>query len=88
MYALNVDNPFNRKGHQVLKVKQHLILVSTHKKSEDPGVKLQNYTVFVCMHYVLILLVMERVISSLRSKYKTTPNSVKKIEGLGAELQI
>ena len=50
------------KGSSVLKVKLHLILVSTRKNSEGPGVKLQNYTVFVCMPFILILLVMERVI--------------------------
>ena len=34
----------------------------TIKKLEGPGIKLQNYTVFLCMPHIFILLVMERVI--------------------------
>ena len=41
------------------------------KKIGGPGVKLQT----VCMPFILILIVMEMVISSLRSNYKTAPNS-------------
>ena len=68
MYALQIDAPCNAKGHQVLKVKLHLILVSTKENSEGPGVKLQNYTVFVCMPYILTLLVKEKVIRDQRPK--------------------
>ena len=56
------------KGSSVLKVKLHLILVSTRKNSEGPGVKLQNYTAFVCMPYILTLLVKEKVIRNQRPK--------------------
>ena len=68
MYALYIDTPGNGKGHQVIKVKLHLILVSTQKNSEGTGVKLQNYTVFVCMPYILTLLVKEKVIRNQRPK--------------------
>ena len=41
--------------------KLHLILAATFKKSGGPQVKLQNYTEFECMPYILKFLIGERV---------------------------
>ena len=73
MYALYIDALFQGKGD---KVKQNTenppFCASTLKKIEGPGVKLQNYTAFVRIPYILILLVIKRVIRDQRPKFEAT----------------
>ena len=64
VYAINIHTPCKGKGDKVLKAKQPVFLACTLEKTEGPRLKLHNYTGFVCLPYVLILLVLEMVIIS------------------------
>ena len=64
MYAISFNYLYKGKGSlgatgQTTKL--HLILAATFKKSGGPQVKLQNYSDFECMPYILKFLIGERV---------------------------
>ena len=69
VYAINIYTPCKGKGDKVLKAKQPFFLACTLEKTEGPRLKLHNYTGFVCIPYILILLVLEMVIISWRLHY-------------------
>ena len=64
MYAISINSLYKGKGSlgatgQTTKL--NIILAATFKKSGGPQVKLQNYTDFECMPYMLKFLKGERV---------------------------
>ena len=78
MYVLHIDTPWKGKGHLGPKAKQWNYTYFMHaplKKIWGTWGKTTKLHFFVCMPYILILLVMEMVISSKRTNYNTTPNS-------------
>ena len=64
MFAISINALYKGKGSlgatgQTTKL--HIILAATFKKSWGPQVKLQNYTDYECMPYMLKFLIGERV---------------------------